>query len=212
EDRRVREVLTAAYDFERLNRPQFHYLYRRTTSFFEGGELASSGAPRGLELEILETVRDEVPPELFTEPFTLPVHDSPQASRQHLRRASELLAEAGWKQQGRQLVNEKGEPFRIEFLSSSPDAERTTGPYINTLRRLGIDASLRIIDASQYVNRVRDYDFDVITSIVMQSQSPGNEQREFWSSQAADLPDTRNFAGIKNPAVDKLVDRIIFAE
>ncbi|MEO3384817.1 extracellular solute-binding protein [Mesorhizobium sp. CAU 1741] len=212
QDRRVRQALTLAYDFESLNRLQFHDLYQRTDSFFEGGELASSGLPEGLELEILETVRDEVPPEVFTEPFTLPVHDTPQTSRDHLRRASQLLAEAGWTPQGRQLVNENGEPFRIEFLSSNPDSERTTGPYINTLRRLGIDASLRIIDSSQYVNRVRDYDYDVITGIVMQSQSPGNEQREFWSSEAADLPDTRNYAGIKNPAVDKLVDRIIFAK
>lgn len=212
EDRRVREALTLAYDFESLNRLQFHNLYKRTTSFFQGSELASSGVPEGLELEILDTVRDEVPAELFTEPFTLPVYDSPQANRQHLRRAVELLAEAGWRQQNGRLVNERGEPFRMEFLSSNPDSERTAGAYINTLRRLGIDASLRIIDTNQYVNRVRDYDYDVITGLVMQSQSPGNEQREFWSSQAADMPDTRNYAGIKNPAVDKLIERIIYAQ
>ena len=212
QDRRVREALTLAYDFESLNRLQFHDLYQRTNSYFQGGELASSGVPEGLELEILETVRDQIPPEVFTEPFTLPVYDTPQAARQHLRRAVELLAEAGWRQQGGRLVNESGEQFRIEFLSSNPDSERVTGPYINTLRRLGIDVSLRIIDTSQYVNRVREYDYDVMTGIVMQSQSPGNEQREFWSSQAADLPDTRNYAGIKDPAVDKLIDRVIFAK
>ncbi|MEO3997627.1 extracellular solute-binding protein [Mesorhizobium sp. CAU 1732] len=212
QDRRVREAMTLAYDFESLNRLQFHNLYQRTNSYFQGGELASSGVPEGLELEILETVRDEVPAELFTEPFTLPTYDNAQAQRQHLRRASELLAEAGWRQQGGRLVNERGEQFRIEFLSNNPDGERTSGPYISTLRRLGIDATLRIIDSSQYVNRVRDYDYDVITGMLMQSQSPGNEQREFWSSQAADLPDTRNYAGIKDPAVDKLVDRVIFAK
>ena len=212
QDRRVREALTLAYDFESLNRVQFHGLYARTDSFFEGGELASSGLPEGLELEILETVRDEVPPEVFTEEFKLQVYDNREAQRDHLRRASQLLAEAGWRQQGRQLVNEKGEPFRIEFLSFNPDSERLTGPYINTLRRLGIDASLRIVDSSQYVNRVRDYDFDVITGLMMQSQSPGNEQREYWGSEAADLPDTRNYAGIKDPAVDKLIERVIFAK
>lgn len=212
QDRRVREALTLAYDFESLNRLQFHNLYQRTNSYFQGGELASSGIPEGLELEILETVRDQIPPEVFTEPFILPAYDTPQAARQHLRRAVELLGEAGWRQQGGRLVNERGEQFRIEFLSSNPDSERTTGPYINTLRRLGIDASLRIIDTSQYVNRVRDYDYDVITGMVMQSQSPGNEQREFWSSQAAEMPDTRNYAGIKDPAIDKLIDRIIFAK
>lgn len=212
QDRRVRQALALAFDFESLNRVQFHNLYQRTTSFFQGTELASSGVPQGLELEILETVREHVPAELFTEPFTLPVYDSAQAQRQHLRRAMELLTEAGWRQQGGRLVNGKGEQFKIEFLSANPDTERLTGPYINTLRRLGIDVSLRIIDPSQYVNRVRDYDFDVITSMHMQSQSPGNEQREYWASEAADLPDTRNYAGIKDPAVDKLVDRVIFAK
>ena len=212
QDRRVREALTLAYDFDSLNRLQFHGLYQRTTSFFQGTELASSGVPQGLELEILETVRNDVPAELFTQPFTLPVYDSAQSQRQHLRRASELLAEAGWHAKGGLLLNDRGEPFRIEFLSANADSERTTGAYINALRRLGIDASLRIIDTSQYVNRVRDYDYDVITGLLMQSQSPGNEQREFWSSQAADLPDTRNYAGIKNPAVDKLVERVIFAK
>jgi len=212
QDRRVREALMLAYDFESLNRVQFHGLYQRTDSFFEGSELASSGIPEGLELEILETVRDKVPPEVFTEEFKLPVHDSPQASREHLRRANDLLSEAGWRRQGNRLVNDKGEPFRIEFLSSNPDTERVSGPYINTLRRLGIDVSLRIIDTSQYINRVRSFDFDVITSIQAQSQSPGNEQREFWSSAAADMPDTRNYAGIKDPAIDKLIDRVIFAK
>src|SRR5690606_2648406 len=119
--------------------------------------------------------------------------------------------EAGWRHRGGKLVNDAGEHFRIEFLSSNPDSERTTGAYINALRRPGIDARLRIVDTSQYINLVRVYDYDSITAIVMQSQSPGNEQREFWSSQAADMPDTRNYAGIKNPAVDKLIERIIYA-
>lgn len=212
QDRRVREALTLAYDFESLNRLQFHGLYKRTTSFFQGGELASSGLPEGAELEILETVRGDVPEELFTEPFKLPVYDNARDSRQHLQRASQLLSEAGWQRKGNRLVNEKGEPFRMEFLSNNPDSERTSGPYIETLRRLGIDASLRIIDMSQYVNRVRSYDYDVISYVIMQSSSPGNEQREFWGSQAADMPGTRNVAGIKNPAIDKLIDRVIFAE
>ena len=211
QDRRVREALTLAFDFENLNRLQFHGLYKRTNSFFQGGELASSGVPQSKELEILETVRGEVPEELFTEPFALPVYDNARSSREHLQRASKLLAEAGWQRKGNRLVNEKGEPFRMEFLSNSQDAERTTGPYIETLRRLGIDASLRVIDMSQYVNRVRSYDYDVISYVVMQSSSPGNEQREYWGSQAADMPGTRNVAGIKNPAIDKLIERVIFA-
>lgn len=211
-DRKVREALTYAFDFESLNRLQFHNLYQRTTSYFQGTELASSGVPEGLELEILETVRSEVPAEVFTQPFTLPVHDSARTSRQLLEKAVELLREAGWKQQGGKLVNDKGEQFRMEFLTNNPDSERTSGAYMNTLRRLGIDVSMRVIDTSQFVNRVRDYDYDVISGVVAQSQSPGNEQREYWGTQAADMPDTRNYPGIKNPAVDKLIDRIIFAK
>jgi len=211
QDRRVREALTWAFDFESMNRNLFYGSYTRTDSYFEGGELASSGLPQGLELEILESVRDQVPPEVFTQEFRLPVYDSPQATRQNLRRASQLLAEAGWKPQGGRLVNERGEQFRIEFLGRDPTDERVNGPFIDNLRRLGIDASLRIVDTTQYINRVRAFDFDVVTSVLMQSQSPGNEQREFWSSQAADMQGSRNVAGIRDPAVDKLIDRIIFA-
>lgn len=211
QDRRVREALTWAFDFESMNRNLFYGSYTRTDSYFEGGELASSGLPQGLELEILESVRDQVPPEVFTQEFRLPVYDNPQATRQNLRRASQLLAEAGWKPQGGRLVNERGEQFRIEFLGRDPTDERVNGPFIDNLRRLGIDASLRIVDTTQYINRVRAFDFDVVTSVLMQSQSPGNEQREFWSSQAADMQGSRNVAGIRDPAVDKLIDRIIFA-
>lgn len=231
QDRRVREALTWAFDFESMNRTLFYDSYTRTNSYFQGGEFASSGLPEGLELEILETVRDEVPPEVFTQEFTLPVYDSPNSTREHLRRASELLAEAGWKRPPSPsfwrrllgffglvtnpdptlLVNEQGERFTIEFLGNDPTNERVNSPFIQSLRRLGIDASLRIVDTNQYINRVRSFDYDVITTTLMQSQSPGNEQRDFWSSAAADMPDSRNVAGIRDPAVDKLIDRIIFA-
>jgi microcin C transport system substrate-binding protein len=208
----VREALTFAFDFESMNRTLFYGLYSRTTSYFQGGELASGGLPQGLELEILETVRDEVPEEVFTQEFTLPVFDTPQALRQNLRRASQLLAEAGWKVQGGRLVNERGEQMRIEFLGRDPTDERVNGPFIDNLRRLGIDATLRIVDVTQYINRVRSFDYDVVTSVLMQSQSPGNEQREFWSSQAADMQGSRNVAGIRDKAVDTLIDRVIFAK
>jgi microcin C transport system substrate-binding protein len=212
QDRRVREALTWAFDFESMNRTLFYGYYTRTDSYFEGGELASSGLPEGLELEILETVRGDVPPEVFTEEFKLPVYDSPQAVRQNLRRASELFAEAGWTPQSGKLVNDKGEQFSIEFLGRDPTDERVVGPYMESLRRLGINATLRIVDTSQYVNRARGFDYDVMTTVLMQSQSPGNEQRDFWSSAAADAPGSRNYMGIKDPAVDKLIDRVIFAK
>ncbi|MBX3578279.1 MAG: ABC transporter substrate-binding protein [Rhizobiaceae bacterium] len=212
QDRKVRMALTYAFDFESMNRTLFYGFYTRTDSYFEGGELASSGLPEGKELEILEPFRDQLPPELFTEAFTLPVHGSQQATRDYLRKALDLFKEAGWVTKGGKLVNEKtGEPFRIEFLGDDPTDERITSPFTETLRRLGIEAQLRVVDTSQYVNRVRNFDYDVIIGVLAQSQSPGNEQRDFWSSAAADSPGSRNYMGIKNPVVDKLIDRVIFA-
>lgn len=212
-DRRVRKALTLAFDFERMNRTLFYGLYTRTSSYFEGSELESSGLPEGLELEILESVRGEVPEEVFTEPFTLPVYDDPQDERTYLREASRLLREAGWVPQGGQLRNEQtGEVFEITFLAADPSSERVIAPYADTLRRLGIATRIQVVDSSQYQVRADDFDYDVITDVLSQSQSPGNEQRDFWSSAAADRPGSRNSPGIKDPAVDKLVDRIIFAK
>ncbi|MGN6765485.1 MAG: extracellular solute-binding protein, partial [Rhizobiaceae bacterium] len=211
-DRRVREALTFAFDFEDMNRTLFYNSYKRTQSYFQGTELASRGLPEGKELEILNAVKDEVPPEVFTKEFKLPVYDTPQSERTNLRQAFELLKQAGWQPKGRTLVNDKGERFTIVFLGNDPSDERVVGPFIANLRKLGIDASLRIVDVSQYVNRVRSFDFDMVTTVMMQSESPGNEQRDFWSSAAADAPGSRNLMGIKNPAVDKLVDRVIFTK
>lgn len=211
QDRRVREALTFALDFESMNRNLFYNSNTRTTSYFEGGELAASGLPEGRELEILEEFRDRLPKEVFEEEFKLPVYDSPQAERQNLREAVRLFSEAGWTIRGGRLVNEKGEQFRIEFLGRGPTDEIITGSYIANLRKIGIDASLRIIDPAQYVNRYRAFDFDSLTGQFAQSLSPGNEQREFWGSEAADQPGSRNLIGIKDPVVDALVDKIIFA-
>jgi microcin C transport system substrate-binding protein len=212
QDRKVREALTWAFDFESMNRTLFYNFYTRTDSYFEGGELASSGLPQGKELEILEQYRDKLPPELFTQEFKLPVYDTPQAPRENLRKAFQLFKEAGWASQNGRLINEKtGEPFRIEFLGNDPTDERITAPFMDNLRRLGIDATLRVVDPSQYVNRVRSFDFDMVTAVLAQSQSPGNEQRDFWSAHAADVPGSRNLAGIKDPVVDALVERVIFA-
>ncbi len=212
QDVRVRRALTMAFDFESMNRTLFYDSYTRTDSYFEGGELASSGVPQGKELEILEKYRDQLPPELFTTAYKLPVYDSPQSFRENLRAASQLFKEAGWVNRGGKLVSEKtGEQFRIEFLGNDPTDERVTGPFMDNLRKLGIDATLRIVDTNQYVARVNKFDYDVITSVLAQTMSPGNEQRDFWSSKAADTPGSRNYAGIRNPVVDELVDRVIFA-
>ncbi len=212
QDRRVREALTWAFDFETMNRTLFYDAYRRTDSYFEGGELAHSGLPQGKELAILEEFRSQLPEEVFTREFTLPVYDSPAATRDHLRKAVQLFAAAGWQSRGGKLVNnDTGRQFSIEFLGDDPTDERIMKPFIDNLQRLGIATSIRIVDASQYVNRVRAFDYDVIVGLTMQSLSPGNEQRDFFSSAAADQPDSRNYSGIKDPVVDKLVERVIFA-
>ncbi|RWG20253.1 MAG: ABC transporter substrate-binding protein [Mesorhizobium sp.] len=212
QDRRVREALTYPYDFETMNRTLFFNSNTRTQSYFQGTELASSGLPQGKELEILEKYRDKLPPELFTQEFKLPVYDSPQAERKYLKQAVDLFAQAGWVIKGGKMMNAKsGAPFKFEILGTSDTDQILSGNYIANLRKIGVDATLRIIDPSQYVNRVNNFDYDVITNVLQQSDSPGNEQRDFWSSKSADSPGSRNYSGIKDPVVDALVDRVIFA-
>ncbi|MET4635847.1 extracellular solute-binding protein [Kaistia defluvii] len=212
QDPRVRQALNYVFDFETMNRTLFFDKYKRIESYFAGIDLASSGLPEGKELEILETVRDKVPPEVFTTPFKLPVNDTPQAFRDNLRKALVLFQEAGWELKGNKLVNAKtGQPFTIEFLESDPSFERVVAPYIQNLKRIGIDATLRVVDTAQYVARVNDFDFDVVSTVIAQSHSPGNEQREMWGSAAAKTPGSRNLMGIQNPAVDALIDRVVFA-
>jgi microcin C transport system substrate-binding protein len=211
-DRRVRQALTLAYDFESLNRKVSFGLNTRVTSYFMGSDLASSGLPQGKELEILEPFRSELPPELFTQEFKLPVYDTPQDERTHLREALKLLNEAGWTLKNGRLINADGKPFEFEILANSDSLETAVNYYSNTLRKIGITVRMRVVDTSQYTNRVNDYDFDVILAPLAQSESPGNEQREFWSSKAADTPGSRNYSGIKNPVIDKLVERVVFAK
>ena len=212
QDARVRKALTSAFDFETLNRTSFFNSYVRTKSFFVGSDLASSGIPEGKELEILEPFRDKLPPELFTTPYDLPVNDNPKAERANLQAAVKLFGEAGWTIKGGKMINEQtGEQFRMEILGNSSTDEIVSLPYINTLKKIGVDASLRIVDQSQYINRVNNFDYDMISTVLAQSESPGNEQRDFWSSKAADMAGSRNLSGIRNPVVDALVDRVIFA-
>ncbi|MFD9901361.1 ABC transporter substrate-binding protein [Mesorhizobium sp. NPDC059025] len=212
QDRHVRQALAYLYDFEAINRMSFG-LNTRLTSYYMGSkDLASSGLPQGKELEILEPYKDKLPPELFTQQFSIPAFDNPQAERKILKMAVDLFAEAGWAIQGGKMVNTKtGQPFAFEILDFRQGAEATLNPYIDMLRKIGITATLRFVDSSQYINRVNNFDYDMITQVLPQSDSPGNEQRDFWSSKAADTPGSRNYAGIKDPVVDALVDRVIFA-
>jgi len=211
-DIRVRRAFNLAFDFEEMNKQVFFGQYKRIASYFEGTELASSGVPQGEELKILETVRDKVPPEVFTTPYSNPVGGSAEAVRDNLREATRLLKEAGYEIRNQQLVNGRtGEPFAVEFLINSPEFERFIGRYIPALKRLGINATIRVVDDAQYENRLRQWDFDIVVNSWGESLSPGNEQRGFWGSQAADQPGSNNIVGIKNPAVDALIDRVIFA-
>ena len=212
-DPRVRRAFNFAFDFEEMNKQIFFGQYKRIASYFEGLELAARDLPQGQELAILETVRDKVPPEVFTQPFTNPVGGNENAVRTNLREGVRLLREAGWEIRNRRLTNVKtNEPMVVEFLLSSPDSVRFVEPYKPNLDRLGITVSMRIADDAQYENRLRQWDYDVITSVWGQSLSPGNEQRGYWATEAADRAGSRNFAGIKNPAIDALIDRVIFAK
>ena len=212
-DPRVRRALNYAFDFEEMNKQIFYGQYKRITSYFDGiDELMATGLPQGKELEILETVRAQVPPEVFTTAYTNPVGGSPEAVRDNLREALRLFKEAGYEVRDRKLVDSKtGAQFGLELLNSDPSFERVTLFYKPSLERLGIAVSVRTVDPTQYENRTRDWDFDVVTNSWGESQSPGNEQREFWSSKTADIAGSRNLAGIKNPAIDKLIERLIYA-
>jgi microcin C transport system substrate-binding protein len=214
-DPRVRRAFNLALDFEEMNKQFFFGQYRRITSYFEGTELASSGLPSGLELEILQTVRGEVPPEVFTTEYKNPVNGSPERIRANLREATRLLREAGWEIRNQKLVNAKtGEPMTVEMLNdaSASNFERIMLFYKSSLERLGVAVSVRNVDDAQYENRERNWDYDMVVGSWAQSLSPGNEQREFWGSKAADEVGSRNLIGIKNPAVDKLIERVIFAK
>jgi microcin C transport system substrate-binding protein len=210
-DARVRRALNFAFDFEEMNKQIFFGQYKRISSYFDGTELASSGLPQGKELEILETVRAAVPSEVFTTAYSNPVGGSAEAVRNNLREALKLLKAAGYEVRDHKLVDSKsGTPFAIELLVEDPSMERVMLFFKPSLERLGITVSVRTIDATQYENRLRSWDFDVVVASWPESLSPGNEQREFWGSHAADVAGSRNVIGIKNPAIDKLIERVIF--
>jgi microcin C transport system substrate-binding protein len=212
-DPRVRRAFNFAFDFEEMNRTIFFGQYKRIGSYFEGTELASSGLPQGKELEILQTVKDKVPAEVFTKPYTNPVGGSPQALRDNFRQALALFREAGYEIKDTKLVDAKtGAQFTVEFLVDDPQAERFVLFYKPSLERIGIVVNARIVDAAQYENRLRQWDYDIIVGSWGESLSPGNEQRGFWGAAAADQPGSRNLIGIKNPAIDTLIDRVIFTK
>lgn len=210
-DARVREALNYAYDFEDLNKNLAFGGLSRVDSFFWGTDLAAKGLPEGKELEILNGLKDKVPARVFTEPYKNPVGGDPQKVRDNLRKAIDLFKQAGWELKGNRMLNAKtGQQMSFEILLDSPSMERTVLPYIASLKKIGIDARIRTVDASQYVNRVRSFDYDMVFGVWAQSMNPGNDQLVYWGSAAATQTGSRNLAGIADPAVDELI-RLIMA-
>jgi len=212
QDPRVREALGYAFDFEWDNKNLFFGQYVRTKSFFDNSELASSGLPSPEELKILEPFRGKIPDEVFAKPFTLPTTDGSGNNRANLRQADALLNAAGWVIKDGKRVNEKtGEALSFEILLDNPLFERLALPFAQSLKRLGVDARVRTVDSSQYVQRTQTYDYDMVLGAFGQSLSPGNEQRFFWGSAAADTPGSPNLVGIKNPVIDALIEELVAA-
>lgn len=211
-DVRVRQAFNLAMDFEELNRKIFFGAYTRLSSYFDNSELKSQGVPAGKELEILNEVRDSVPPEVFTTEWKNPQNKTPDDVRAHLKEALKLLQTAGWSLKGGALVNAAGEQLTAEILLAAPEFDRVAQPLIENLKKIGVAATVRLVEGAQYERRLKDFDFDIVVNSVGQSLSPGNEQRFFFGSEAAGRPGSRNVAGIQNPAVDKLIDKIVFAK
>lgn len=212
-DVRLRRALNFALDFERINNEIFYGQYQRIASYFEGTELAATGMPQDRELEILDAVRDQVPPDVFSRPYWNPVGGSADASRRNLLEAMRLLEAAGFAVRDLKLVDTStGEPLTIEFLLADPSHERFVLFYKDSLERLGIDVAVRSVDAVQYENRLRQWDFDIVVASWTETLSPGNEQRDYWGSEAANTSGSRNIIGITSKAVDSLIDHIVFAK
>ena len=210
-DRRVRQAIGLAFDFAWTNSALFFNQYTRADSFFSNSHLAARGVPQGLELEYLEQFRDVVPQEVFDTPLSPPVAEGKDGQRKNLRRAQALLRDAGYTVKDGVLVARDGTPFQFEITLANGSFERVMAGFVDNLSKLGMKVSYRTIDPTIYTERLNRFDFDMIVMTYGQSQSPGNEQRNFWHSEAADQPGSNNYAGIRSPAVDGLIDRIIYA-
>ena len=208
----VRQAMAEAFDFEWANKNLFYGAYTRTLSYFSNSDLASSGIPQGDELKLLEPYRKELPPELFTEPFKLPVTDGSGNNREQLRQALALLQQAGWSVKDRKLVDANGQQMSFTILLDEPSLERVALPYVQSLRKLGIDARVRTVDPAQYQHLTDDFDFDMTMMIYPESDIPGNELRDYFTCAAAKAQGSFNVPGICDPAVDALVEKVITAQ
>ncbi|NNA68558.1 extracellular solute-binding protein [Pseudomonas gessardii] len=212
QDVRVRKAISLLMDFEWTNKQLFNGAYTRTRSYFENSDMAATGLPGPAELAILEPLRGRIPPEAFTQAFAPAKTDASGMIRTQQREAYQLLQEAGWRIVDDKMVDTNGKPVSIEFMLAQTDFERILLPFKRNLADLGIELVIRRVDISQYVNRIRSRDFDMMVGSFPQSSSPGNEQREFWQSGSADNPGSRNYIGLKDPAIDELVEQLINAD
>ena len=211
-DPKVRQALGYAFDFEWTNKNLFYNAYARTHSFFSNSEMAATELPTAEELEILTPLKDQIPSEVFTTVYRAPTYDGSGNIRRELRDALRLLKSAGWElKNGKLIQKESGQPLTFEILIAQKEMERIIAPMSKNLSRLGVDVSIRVVDVSQYINRLRAFDFDMVVGSFGQSSSPGNEQREFWGSYNADKPGSRNIIGIQSPAIDTLIELLIKA-
>jgi microcin C transport system substrate-binding protein len=212
QDPRLRRALDYAFDFEWSNKTLFYGAYTRTESYFSNSDLASSGLPGEAELAVLEKYRGKIPDAVFTTPYREPKTDGSGNIRDNLREALRLLKEAGWSVKADKLVNDKtGAPLEFEMLLDNPQFERVVLPFAQNLKRLGVEMKVRTVDSAQYQKRMDDFDYDMAIVGFGQSLSPGNEQRDYWGSKAADEPGSRNLLGVRDPVVDELVDLVIAA-
>ncbi len=211
QDPRVRQAISLLFDFEWTNKQLFYGSYIRTQSYFENSELAARGLPSEDELAILEPLRGSIPEQVFTEAYQAPISDGSGIIRERRLQAYRLLQEAGYRIENDQMVNAEGEPLAFEFIIAQANLERVLLPFKRNLAELGIEMTIRRADVSQYINRMRSRDFEMTSSIWSQSNSPGNEQRDFWHSSSVDNPGSRNFIGLQDPAIDTLVEGLINA-
>ncbi|MBU0674600.1 MAG: extracellular solute-binding protein [Proteobacteria bacterium] len=212
QDRRVRQAIGLAFDFEWANQALFFDQYTRSHSFFSNSDLAATGVPQGMELEILTPFKTQLPKEVFSLPLAPPSTAPPSSTRSNLREANRLFKEAGWGFKDGVLTNDSGQPFEFEIVLVSPSFERVMAQFVSNLHKLGVRATYRTIDPALFTRRLQEFDYDMVVNVYGQSQSPGNEQRDFWHSSSADRKGAQNLIGLKDPVVDALVDKIIYAE
>jgi microcin C transport system substrate-binding protein len=208
----VREALNYAFDFEELSNTLFYGQYERIDSFFFGLPFRSAGLPEGEELEILESVRDQIPAKVFDTPYTNPVSGDPGKLRANLRTALDLLTQAGYRLEGNRLLGPDGQPLTFEILLNGPTIEPVAQNLVTNLAQIGVTATIRTVDSPQFINRARSFDYDLIYSSWTQSYSPGNEQRFFFGSSTANEEGSQNYAGLADSGVDALIEKVIAAD